>query len=208
YLADDPDARSLVAHLSDRAEIIHVTDEVMEEMSDTVTPQGILAVLRIPDISPSARPTPGRFILIPDQVRDPGNLGTMLRTAWAAGVTQVLLPPGTVDPSNPKVVRAGMGAHFHLPVHKVDWDEIWRRVGHAEVWLAEASRGAFYDAVDWCQDVALVIGGEAAGAGQRARQAALYVQIPMAPGVESVNAAVAAAVILFEAARQRATGAR
>jgi TrmH family RNA methyltransferase len=178
----------------------------MEEMSDTVTPQGILAVLAIPDLSPLPRPTSGRLILVPDQVRDPGNLGTMLRTAWAAGVTQVLLPPGTVDPSNPKVVRAGMGAHFHLPVHKVGWDEIWRRVGDAEVWLAEAGRGIPYDRVDWRRDVALVIGGEASGAGQRARHAALYVQIPMTSGVESINAAAASAVILFEAARQRNLG--
>jgi TrmH family RNA methyltransferase len=208
YHADDPEAKALIKRLASRAEVIEVTDEVMAAMADTVTPQGILAVLQIPDLAPVSDPTLGRFILIADQVRDPGNLGTMLRTAWAAGVTQVLLPPGTVDPTNPKVVRAGMGAHFYLPVHKVDWDEIWLRVGSAEVWLAEAGRGTLYDRVNWQQDAALVIGGEASGAGKRVRQAGDYVQIPMARGVESVNAAVAAAVILFEAAHQRRMGSR
>jgi TrmH family RNA methyltransferase len=63
------------------------------------------------------------LILIPDQVRDPGNLGTILRAAWAAGVWKVLLPPGTVDPLSPKVLRAAMGAHFYLPILRLSWEE-------------------------------------------------------------------------------------
>lgn len=184
----------------DQVLLAEVSDEVMVEMTDTVTPQGILAVLPIPDLALSSD---RRFFLIPDQVRDPGNLGTMLRTAWAAGVTQVLLPPGTVDPTNPKVVRSGMGAHFHVPFRRCDWPTIWETVGDSQIWLAEARRGTRYDAVNWCGDVALVIGGEASGAGDPARGAADYVRIPMAAGVESLNAAVAAAIVLFEAFRQR-----
>jgi TrmH family RNA methyltransferase len=201
FAAGGAEAEALLRGLEAQTTLLEVSDEVMAEMADTVTPQGILAVLTIPDLHDD---TERVFVLIPDQVRDPGNLGTMLRTAWAAGVTEVLLPPGTVDPTNPKVVRAGMGAHFHLPVHKVeDWDAIWDAVGEAQVWLAEAHRGEPYDAIDWRGPVVLVIGGEAAGAGQPARSTADFVQIPMAHGVESLNAAVAAAVVLFEAARQR-----
>ena len=189
--------------LPEGGEVIGVTGELMAAMADTVTPQGVLAVLPIPELPAAGGP---RFVLIPDQVRDPGNLGTMLRTAWAAGVTQVLLPPGTVDPTNPKVVRAGMGAHFHLSIRTVGWDAIGSAVACDDVWLAEAGRGQAYHAVDWRGDVALIIGGEAAGAGGEARDAAACVQIPMRRGVESLNAAVAAGILLFEAARQRGEG--
>lgn len=200
YLRGTPEAASLVDTLAPAAVIVEVSDEVMAAMAETVTPQGILAVSSIPDLAPVAGEA---FTLIPDQVRDPGNLGTMLRTAWAAGVTQILLPHGTVDYTNPKVVRAGMGAHFHLPIHTLDWTEIWERLASARVWLAEARRGQSYETVDWRGETALVVGGEATGAGRGARSGAEYVHIPMAPGVESLNAAVAASILLFEAYRQR-----
>jgi len=200
FCSTDPATSDLVETLSARATVFEVTDDLMREMAGTVTPQGILTVVRIPDLT---APGHNRFILIPDQVRDPGNLGTMLRTAWAAGVTEVLLPPGTVDHTNPKVVRSGMGAHFRLPTRKATWDAIWQRVGRAQVWLAEAREGQPYDRVDWRGDVAIVIGGEAEGAGPEARSRAACVQIPMAAGVESLNAATATAVLLFEVARRR-----
>ncbi len=180
--------------------VVEVPDDVMRAMSDTVTPQGVLAVLPLPELATGDGP---QYVLIPDLVRDPGNLGTMLRTAWAADITQVLLPPGSVDPTNPKVVRAAMGAHFRLPIRSAGWDEIWERVGDARVFVAEARRGQPYNEVNWRGDVALVVGGEAAGAGGEARAAAAYVHIPMARGAESLNAAVAAGILLFEGARQR-----
>ena len=94
-------------------EVLTVASHVMQAASDTQTPQGILAVLRIPQWELPLAPT---FVLIPDEIRDPGNLGTLLRTALAAGVEAVVLPPGNVDAFSPKVVRAGMGAHFKLPI--------------------------------------------------------------------------------------------
>ncbi len=179
-----------------------VTPSVMQALADTQTPQGILAIVPIPHLP---LPEGKRFTLIPDQVRDPGNLGTILRTAWAAGVDQVLIPPGSVDPTNPKVVRAAMGAHFHLPWRVMGWEEIRRRLKGATVWLAEARSGHPYDEVDWRGDVAIIIGGEAEGAGQEGRALAgpHLTHIPMQPGVESLNAAIAAAIFLFAAARQR-----
>jgi TrmH family RNA methyltransferase len=142
--------------------------------------------------------------LILDRVRDPGNLGTILRTALAARGEQVLLTPGTVDPTNPKVVRAAMGAHLHLPVTMLGWESIAGTTTGCNVWLADVRGDALYTAVDWTGPVALIVGGEAAGAGRQARALAqASVSIPMSADVESLNTAVATAVILFEIARQR-----
>lgn len=180
-----------------------VSPDVMAALSDTQTPQGGLAVLPIPALSPGER----GLALIADGVRDPGNLGTMLRTAWAAGCERVFLPPGTVDPTNPKVVRAGMGAHFFLSVQRASWEEIRAAIADADVWLAEVKAGMPYDAVTWHKPVALIVGSEAEGPGAEARELAAgrYVHIPMATNVESLNAAVAAGILLFAIARQIST---
>jgi len=178
-----------------------VSEPVLVACSDTETPQGILAVLPIPKLPRPEHPT---LTLILDRVRDPGNLGTTLRTALAAGVEQVLLTPGTVDASNPKVVRAAMGAHLSLPVAVLGWDAIAEAVTGCDVWLAVAGGDTLYTAADWARPVALIVGGEATGAGQRARALARgQVSIPMAVGLESLNTTVATAVILFEVVRQR-----
>ncbi|MCD4739535.1 MAG: RNA methyltransferase [Anaerolineae bacterium] len=180
-----------------------VTPEVLSALSDTESPQGIVAVLPPPQLPLSSGPG---LTLIPDQIRDPGNLGTIFRTAWAAGVKQLLLPPGCVDPTNPKVLRAGMGGDFYLPWRRISWEEISPVVAEdEELWLAEVRGGIAYDRVDWSGAVTLIIGGEAAGASRQARELAAgqHVYIPMARVVESLNAAMAAAILLFEARRQR-----
>ena len=174
---------------------------VMDACSGTETPSGLLAVLPIPEIAPPPHPT---LTLIPDRLRNPGNLGTLLRTALAAGVDQVVLPPGTVDATNPKVVRGGMGAHFYLPLQTLGWKQIPAAMAGRRVYLAAARSGTPYTAVDWSAPLALIVGGEAEGAGEQARALAdAEVFIPMNGAAESLNAAVAAAVILFEIARQR-----
>ncbi len=178
-----------------------ISDELMAICSDTETPQGVLAVLPFPVLEPPAAPT---LALVVDRLRIPGNLGAILRTAAAAGVELVLLPPGNIDPFNPKVVRGGMGAHFRLPIQSLGWDQVVDRLAGLDCWLAAAGDGPGYDQMDWTRPVALIIGGEAAGAGQRANElAAGLVQIPMPGGMESLNAAVAAGILLFEAVRQR-----
>ena len=179
-----------------------VTEPVLAACSDTETPQGILAVLPIPTLPGPKHPT---LTLILDHVRDPGNLGTILRTGLAAGVEQVLLAPGTVDSSNPKVVRAAMGAHLRMPIAALRWERIAEAVSGSDVWLAEPNGETVYTAVDWTRPVTLCIGGEASGAGTQARTLAQGgVSIPMAADVESLNTAAATAVILFEVIRQRA----
>lgn len=183
-----------------------VSPAILKAVSDTETPQGILAVLPIKYLPLPPEPD---FLLIVDGVRDPGNLGTILRTAAAAGVQGVLLPPGSVDPFSPKVVRSGMGAHFKLPVLQVTWEEVRtnflnNRERHPHVYLADASGGPAYFQVDFKIPLILIVGGEAQGAGQVSRELATSrVYIPMPGQMESLNAAVAAAILMFEVVRQR-----
>lgn len=178
-----------------------VSDEIMREMSDTSTPPGILAVL--PFIK-RPFPTPPTFLLILDAIQTPGNLGTMLRTAAAAGVDGVVLAPGCVDPTNPKVVRGSMGALLRLPVQQLTWDEIADLTNDMDVWVATIDGEKAYTAVSWPKRTALIIGSEAHGASEKARKIATGgVTIPMHNQTESLNAAIAAGVILFEAKRQR-----
>lgn len=201
-LAEDSRGKALLATLQAlNAPCYAVSESVMDDCSDTVTPQGILVVLPFPELPP---PEPLTFGLVVDRLRDPGNLGTLLRTALAAGVEQVLLAPGTVDFSNPKVVRSAMGAHLRLPMVDAGWDTITGVVAGCDVWLAAAGGRRRYTGVDWTRRAALIIGSEAHGAGDRARTLADgRVSIPIRPAVESLNAAVAGAVILFEVVRQR-----
>jgi len=176
-----------------------VSEQVLASCADTQTPQGVLAVAPVVPLPPGEG-----LILIVDQIRDPGNLGAILRSAEAAGVGQVLLSPGTVDVFSPKVVRSAMGAHFRLPVLSLPWAAIAERVSGRPIWLADAHGSVDYGHVDWTQPAALIVGGERAGAGPEAASLATgTVSIPMAGQAESLNAAMAATVLLFEAARQR-----
>jgi TrmH family RNA methyltransferase len=141
---------------------------------------------------------------------DPGNVGTIVRSAHAAGAAGVVVTPATADPFSPKCVRASAGAVLHLPVVEAPLDDALDTLanGGRAVWIALAHGGYSLDEADLAGPLALVIGNEAHGvAGERASQAP-GVHVPMAEGAESLNAAVAAAVVLFEVARrERAAGA-
>lgn len=180
-----------------------VSDSVMAAMSDTSTPPGILAVLPTPQRPLPAKPS---LLLILDGTNNPGNLGTMIRTAAAAGADGLLLAPGCVDATNPKVARGSMGALLRLPIQTATWAEIGHLTAAMQVWLAAVSGETAYTAVDWQRPSALIIGSEANGASQAAQQLAQHqLTIPMQAASESLNAAVAASIILFEARRQRQT---
>lgn len=194
-----PQEAQLLASLE--APTFQVSEGVMAVMSDLETPPGILAVLPIEHLALSE---PRTLLLILDEMRNPGNLGTILRTAAAAGVDALILGPGCVDPYNPKVIRGGMGAHLRLPLRGLSWEEIKRETKGMSVWLATADGAHPYTGVNWRQPAALIIGSEATGPGPEARGIAgdtLY--IPMHSDTESLNAAMAAGIILFEAMRQR-----
>jgi TrmH family RNA methyltransferase len=197
-----PAAQLLAAFEGDGCTCLPCSPQVFATLAETVTPQGIAAVLPLP-----ARPLPAELtlVLVLDAVRDPGNAGTLLRSAEAAGADLVIFGPDTVDPFNDKVVRAGMGAHFRLPLRvAATFAAVEQLAGaHLPYFLADAAGELAYDAVDWQQPAALIVGGESGGASTAAHAIAQLIQIPMLGRVESLNAGVAGSVILFEAARQR-----
>ncbi len=178
-----------------------VSGAVLRSASDTETPQGLLVAL---DWRLAPLPAHLDFVFIPDKLRDPGNLGAMLRTAAAAGVQAVFLPPETTDAFAPKVLRAGMGAHFRLPIQVLGWDEIAETTLGLNIYLASAGEGLPYTQVDLKSPLALIVGGEAEGASPQAtRLSTARLHIPMPGGSESLNAAIAAGVLMFEVLRQR-----
>ena len=193
--------KKLIEKLEDRKiDVEKVENALLQSLSETETSQGILAVLNNSSLPIPQSPN---FILIPDSIRDPGNLGTLLRTADAAGVQAVLIPPETTDAFAPKVVRAGMGAHFRLPIQSMSWDEIRERTKGLQVYLADMDGQSCWD-TDFRQPLALIVGGEAEGASEQSRKLAnAFVKIPMAGKTESLNAAVAGSVLMLEVMRQR-----
>ena len=216
--------RSQVESLKSRGiEVEMVAAHVMKSLSETESPQGILAIL---DYSPLSIPHSLNFLLIPDQIRDPGNLGALIRSADAAGVDAALIPPETTDPFAPKVVRAGMGAHFRLPILSMGWEEIRQLLAGSashltrqdesnpsgathprmRVMLADMEGESCWE-TDLRRPLALIVGGEAEGASEQARRlASQKISIPMAGRTESLNAAAAGSVLMFEVVRQRRGG--
>lgn len=171
---------------------------IVEMVSETVTPQGIVAAFPLAE-----GPIPERgLVVVTDAVADPGNVGTLLRTAAAAGAAGFAYLPGTADPFSPKVVRAGMGAHWQVPLARLTVEGLGAAAGRGG-WLAVSRDGVNYDEATWQPDGFLVVGSEARGT--RAAVADLgfeRVTIPLAAGVESLNSAIAGAVLIFEARRQ------
>jgi TrmH family RNA methyltransferase len=194
--------KALVADLQLRGvELEIVANNLLQSVSETDTSQGILAVL---DHSQMPIPRSLSFALILDQIRDPGNLGTLLRTAAAAGVQAVFLPPETTEAFAPKVVRAGMGAHFRLPIHPLTWDETRTITQGLKIHLADMEGAISCWQADFRSPLALIVGGEADGASQPARELATsQVSIPMPGQTESLNAAVAGANRMVGVVRQR-----
>lgn len=207
-------AQELPAELLEQAqeagiECVAVTDQVLAKCTDTQTPQAIFAVLpklaREPEYLLTQSDDAGLVVVI-DGIQDPGNLGTIIRSADAVGATGILLGRGTVDLYNPKTVRSTMGSLFHLPIAQGDLMEALPQAaakGVAIVTTSLQGSTSCYD-FDFTQDTWFVIGNE--GQGVSAAVAALATQhilIPMRGQAESLNAAMAATVVLFEAMRQR-----
>ena len=193
--------KELVNNLTaNQIELEEVSGDLLQNVSETETPQGILAVLKLDTLPIPDSPT---FLIIPDQIRDPGNLGTLLRTAAATGAQATLLPPETTDAFAPKVLRAGMGAHFQVPIHSMIWAEIREHIKEMKIYLADMNGRSCWK-TDLRQPLALIIGGEAGGASEEAQKLATHrISIPMPGNVESLNAGVAGSVLMFEIVRQR-----
>lgn len=186
---------------------VEVSTPELNRAAATVTPPGILAIARQRKISiESLLASQEVFLLVADGVQDPGNLGTILRTAAAAGCTGALLTTGTVDPYNEKVVRASMGALFYLPVVSgLEPGEIVSRLkDRAKIIVGHVAGEVFYHECDYKGDLALVVGNENRGPSlEILAQAYARVKIPLWGPVESLNVAVAAGLLLYEAARHR-----
>jgi TrmH family RNA methyltransferase len=201
-LVDNPRGSALRNQL--RAANIPVEDVGETEFAtaaETESPQGVLAVGVVPegrlaDLPPSE----SLRLLILDAVQDPGNVGTILRTAAALGVTATFSLPGTVDLWNAKVVRSGMGAHFHHSCFTGTWDDIdrFRQERAVAIWAADAA-GVSIEQVEPPARLALVVGNEGAGLSSQSRtRADRLVALPIATAVESLNVAVATGILLYE----------
>lgn len=188
-----------------------VSDEVFTKMSDTKTPQGILCLVRqqqyhIEEILQDKNKKQPLLIVLED-IQDPGNLGTIFRTAEAAGADGVIMSSRTADVYNPKTIRSTMGSIYRVPfLYAEDLSSIIKRIRETGVSVYAAHLGgtAAYDAYDYRKGTAFLIGNEANGLREETAACAdARIHIPMEGRVESLNAAVASSVLLFEASRQR-----
>jgi TrmH family RNA methyltransferase len=211
YVAPEGRSSPSVAAVVDRAfdagvRVFDLAPGVIERIADTVTPQPVLAVVafapaRLEDLRDMA------MVVVCVDVRDPGNAGTMIRTADASGVGAVVCCDGTVDPTNPKTVRSSAGSLFHVPI--VTGGAPGAVIASLQGWgftaVGTAARGGIdYSSFDWKQKVAAVFGNEAGGLTPDVMGALdASVSIPMVGRAESLNVSVSAAVVCFEALRQR-----
>lgn len=187
-----------------------VSDEVFKKISDTQTPQGILCLLKMPkyelgNIICADKKDP--LILLLEDIQDPGNLGTMMRTGEGAGIDGLIMTKNTVDIFNPKAIRATMGSIYRVPFIIID--DILSAIRELQefsvrVYAAHLDGSVDYDTCDYTESAAFLIGNEAGGLKRETAEAAdCHIKIPMQGQVESLNAACAAAVLLYEAVRQR-----
>ena len=185
------------------ARVLAASPHVLSAAADSASRQAIVAIGRRPQVAtPSGTP----LILVIDGVQDPGNVGTLIRSGAAAGATLIVRTPGSADPFGPKAMRAGVGAHFRVPIHDAATpNALQPSANGVDLYEAAANAACPYDQVDWTGPRGLVVGAETRGVSSAWRAACRdTVGVPMKRGVESLNAAAAGAVILFEAARQRA----
>jgi RNA methyltransferase, TrmH family len=186
-----------------------VSQDLFESISDVETSQGALALVSVPMASlADSPPTPHALILFACGIQDPGNLGTLVRTAAAAGASLVCTSRGTVSARSPKSIRSSAGAFFHLPpVEHVDESEFLSYCARNSIRLyrTDVVRGIPYTLADFRPASAVLLGNEGRGMAPGKFEGLPVIRIPMAKGIESLNVAAAGAVILFEASRQRAT---
>lgn len=187
-----------------------LSDSIFQKVSDTKTPQGVLLVVRrketsVKELLDSCGQAP--LLLLLENLQDPGNLGTIIRASEAAGVHGILMSKDCVDIYNPKVIRSTMGGIYRVPFTYVEdflstVNEL--KTQGVNVYAAHLDDSVCYDQADYCKPTAFLIGNEGNGLTDEATNASSQkIHIPMLGQVESLNAAVAASVLMFEAARQR-----
>ena len=182
-------------------------DRLFKAISDTESPQGILAVIKARHRNINQLPTEGNLLVILETLQDPGNMGTIIRTADAAGFTGIIVSQGCVDVYNPKVLRSTMGSIFHIPLFFSDnlgeTIQILKSKG-SKIYAAHLKGTSNYFQLDMHNDTAIIIGNESKGiSAEIAALADELVKIPMIGKAESLNASVAAALLMYESVRQR-----
>lgn len=188
-----------------------LADKVFEYVSDTKTPQGVLGVVKMPEYTKDdlLQGEDGRkpMVLLMENIQDPGNLGTMFRSGEGAGVTGIIMDKTTVDIFNPKTVRSTMGGIYRVPFVIVDdiKDGIrFLQKHNIKVYAAHLKESCCYDEPDYTTGCGFLIGNEGNGlTDETADMADQYIRIPMGGQLESLNAAVAASLLMYEANRQR-----
>lgn len=184
-----------------------VSQAIIERLTDTKTPQGIVAVVKVHASRLEALTSVKGLLLVLDEVQDPGNVGTIIRTADAAGACGVVLLQDCADIYSPKVVRSTMGSIFHLPIiNNVDKAVFcaWCKKEQWTLWVSALEGGVSVYETTWEQKIALVMGNEANGASAEMLKSAVNkVYIPMQGGAESLNVAIAAGIFLFEGAHKQ-----
>jgi RNA methyltransferase, TrmH family len=197
----DPATRAFVENLPAKSRLL-LGDAVFASVSQLASAAGVAAVIRTPDPGPVPKAVSGCLLL--ENIQDPGNLGSILRTAVAAGTRQVFLSRGSVFAWAPKVVRAGMGAHFFLSIHEgADLESIARGFDGRIIATAPRASTSIYD-LDLKGNLAWLFGNEGAGLSSGAKGVATaQARIPMPGSAESLNIAAAVAICLFEQIRQR-----
>lgn len=188
-----------------------VSDEVFKKMSNTMTPQGILCVLRQPEYSlDTILNKKAPLLVMLEDIQDPGNLGTIFRTGEGAGIDGVIMSKETVDIFNPKVIRSTMGSIYRMPfVYTEDLCSTITKVReqNIDVYAAHLKGKNYYENQDYTKGCAFLIGNESNGLKDKtADMATAYIKIPMEGQVESLNAAIATSLLMYEAHRQRFIG--
>lgn len=185
-----------------------VSDDVFKKISDTMTPQGVLCVVSRPEYQMKQlfQKEHPLFVILED-IQDPGNLGTIFRTAEGAGVDGIIMSKDTVDLFNPKVIRSTMGSIYRMPYlytdHLLDTMKELQKSG-ISIYAAHLKGKKFYDEESYQSGTAFLIGNEGNGLQDAtAGQADIYIKIPMEGKVESLNAAIATTLLMYEAHRQR-----
>lgn len=214
YIAQraEEELRSTYGGKLDRLRVDTVADDVFDKMSDTKTPQGILCLVRqfhykIEEMLVESTNREHALFIILEDLQDPGNLGTVFRTGEGSGANGIIMSSRTVDVYNPKVIRSTMGSVYRVPfLYTDDLCETMRTLQkhNVSVYAAHLGGTKVYDECDYCGNTAFLIGNEGNGLREEtARCADGLVRIPMEGCVESLNAAVASSILLYEAYRQR-----
>lgn len=208
HLLEINGGQELLKQIPNNYQVFSIPDNLLGKLTDTENPQGVVAVAKMPEISfEDLKEKENLFVLVLDRLQDPGNMGTIIRTAEAAKVDAVILTKGSVDPYNSKTLRATMGAIFHLPVIQCDDNQEWLSFAQDKgirILASGLEGGKDYSGLSYAGSIAIIIGNEANGVeAELLKSADAIVKIPILGKIESLNASIAAGILIYKAVEFR-----